>query len=75
MISRFIIIKVISSLKPSKVIGVFGPRRTGKTTLMNMIREKIGHEEILMVHSENLDVIEVLSSQRTSVLQKKLNIL
>lgn len=34
---------------------------------MNIIREKIGHDDILMVHSENLDVIEVLSSGRISI--------
>ena len=60
----------MNSLKPSRVVGVFGPRRTGKTTLMNIIREKIGRDDILMVHGENLDVIEVLSSQRTSVLKR-----
>ncbi|MCL5072326.1 MAG: ATP-binding protein [Actinobacteria bacterium] len=70
MITRFITIQIINSLKPSKVVGVFGPRRTGKTTLMNIIREKIGSEDILMVHGENLDVIEILSSQRTSILKR-----
>jgi len=70
MITRFITIQIMDSLKPSKVVGVFGPRRTGKTTLMNIIREKIGRDDILMVHGENLDVIEVLSSQRTSVLKR-----
>lgn len=70
MISRFITNQVIKSLEPSKVVGVFGPRRSGKTTLMNFIRKKIGHENILMVHGENLDVIEILSSQRTSTLKR-----
>lgn len=70
MITRYITLQVINSLKPSKVVGVFGPRRTGKTTLMNIIKEKIGHDDILMVHGENLDVIEVLSSQRTSVFKR-----
>jgi len=59
MISRFITIQILNSLKPSKVIGVFGPRRSGKTTLMNIIKEKIGQKDILMVHGENLDVIEI----------------
>ena len=70
MITRFITIQIINSLKPSKVVGVFGPRRTGKTTLMNIIREKIGRDDILMVHGENLDIIEVLSSQRTSIFKR-----
>jgi len=47
MISRYITIQVINSLKPSKVIGIFGPRRTDKTILMNMIIEKISQKEIL----------------------------
>lgn len=70
MISRYITQQVIDSLKPSKVVGVFGPRRSGKTVLMNFIKEKAGSKNILMVHGENLDVIEALSSQRTGTLKR-----
>lgn len=69
MITRFITIQVLNSLKPSKVVGMFGSRRTGKTTLMNIIKEK-PDTGVLMVHGENLDVIDILSSQRTGVLKR-----
>jgi predicted AAA+ superfamily ATPase len=69
MISRIIIKQVASSLKAGRVVGIFGPRRSGKTTLMNLIKEEID-SGILMVHGENLDAAEILSSQRTSVFKR-----
>jgi len=70
MISRYITQQVLDNLRSSKVIGVFGPRRSGKTVLMNFVKEKVGSKNILMVHGENLDVIEALSSQRTGTLKR-----
>lgn len=70
MISRYITNQVFKDLKPSRVVGVFGPRRSGKTVLMNLIREKLGTGKVLMVHGENLDAAEALSSQRTGVLKR-----
>jgi len=37
---------------------------------MNLIKEKISSTRILMVHGENLDAAEALSSQRTGVLKR-----
>lgn len=70
MIPRFIEKQVLSSLKPAKVITVFGPRRSGKTVLMEMIKSKMVNKKVLLVQGENLDAAEVLSSQRKSVLEK-----
>lgn len=70
MIPRYITNQILNNLKPSRVIGVFGPRRSGKTVLMNFIKEKIIKENVLMVHGENLDVAEILSSQRTGNLKR-----
>lgn len=70
MIPRYITNQIFNNLKPSRVIGVFGPRRSGKTVLMNLIKEKIKKENVLMVHGENLDVAEILSSQRTGNLKR-----
>jgi uncharacterized protein len=70
MISRYITKQVLRDLEPSRVVGVFGPRRSGKTVLMNLIKEKIGTSQVLMVHGENLDAAEALSSQRTGVLRR-----
>lgn len=70
MLSRFIEKRVLSCLKPAKVVAVFGPRRSGKTVLIETLRDKIANKRILLVHGENLDAAEVLSSQRKSVLEK-----
>lgn len=70
MLPRFIEKQVLSSLKPAKVVAVFGPRRSGKTVLLEIIRSKIAKKRILLVQGENLDVAEILSSQRKSVLEK-----
>jgi len=61
--------RVIDSLKGGRVVGLFGPRRSGKTTLLEHIKKEKGGG-VLMVHGENLDAAEALSSQRTSVLAR-----
>ena len=68
MIPRFIEKRIIKSIKPGKVIGIFGPRRSGKTILLSRLKNQLKKEKILQVHGENLDAAEILSSQRTSVL-------
>jgi len=70
MIPRFIENQILSALKPGKVTGIFGARRTGKTVLMNSLKAKLKNKAVLMVNGENLDVIEVLSSQRINILDK-----
>ncbi|MBU1084788.1 MAG: AAA family ATPase [Candidatus Beckwithbacteria bacterium] len=70
MVSRYITKQVINSLKSGKVVGVFGPRRSGKTVLMTYIKDHLKNKEVLMVHGENLDVAEILSSQRISELKR-----
>lgn len=70
MVYRVITEKILETLKPGKVIGLFGARRTGKTVLMEEIRKLLPGKKILLVHGENLDVSEILSSRRTSVLKK-----
>ncbi|MEA3355309.1 MAG: AAA family ATPase [Patescibacteria group bacterium] len=70
MVSRYITQQVIKSLKPGRVVGVFGSRRSGKTVLMNYIKDQLDNKKVLMIHGENLDAIEILSSQRISVLKR-----
>jgi predicted AAA+ superfamily ATPase len=70
MVSRIIKNRILAALKPGKVIGLFGARRTGKTILMNEIMSEMTNKKILLVHGENLDVSEILSSQRSAVLKK-----
>lgn len=70
MVSRIIKSRMLTALKPGKVLGLFGARRTGKTILMEEIAREMSDKKILSVHGENLDVSEILSSQRTAVLKK-----
>lgn len=70
MISRFIQKQVLSSLKRGKVCAVFGPRRSGKTVLLEMVKKTLIGEKILTVHGENLETAEILSSMKQSVLER-----
>ena len=72
MVSRIIKNEIIRQLKPGLVIGLFGARRTGKTVLMEEIRNDLTAGKVLLIHGENLDVAEIISSQRTSVLKRYL---
>lgn len=67
-ISRIIKKQLIEDLKPMHVTGLFGARRTGKTFLMNQIVNEIGKDKILLVQGDDLDVADILSSQRLSLL-------
>ncbi len=70
MIPRYIKNEILSSLgKPNTVVGIFGARRTGKTFLMQEIEKELGGK-VLMVQGENLDVSEILSSQRLIQLKR-----
>ncbi|MFZ4705715.1 MAG: ATP-binding protein [Bacteroidales bacterium] len=72
MVSRIIKNEIIRQLKPGLVIGLFGARRTGKTVLMEEIRNDLTAGKVLLIHGENLDVAEIISSQRTSILKRYL---
>lgn len=73
MITRFIEKVLLENLKPGFVIGLFGARRTGKTFLMEQIKGRLNNKKILMVQGDNLDVAEIISSQRLSVLKQFLS--
>jgi hypothetical protein len=70
MIKRKIEETIIKSIRSGKVIGLFGARRTGKTVLMNSIKEQLTRQKVLMVQGDNLDVADILSSQRLSILKR-----
>lgn len=73
MVERIIKNRIIKDILPGTVTGLFGARRTGKTILMEAIYKEMSDKKILLVHGENLDIAEVLSSQRTGVLKKFLS--
>ena len=70
MISRILEDELIRSIHPGFVTGLFGARRTGKTFLMEQIRMRIDDKKIRVVQGDNLDVAEILSSRRLSVLKQ-----
>jgi uncharacterized protein len=58
--------QVIEYLKPNKVVVLLGPRRVGKTILIQQVLEKIA-EPYLLLHGEDQDVrrqLEYRSTQR-----------
>jgi predicted AAA+ superfamily ATPase len=69
MITRTLTKLLISSLEKGKVIALFGARRTGKTTLMNVIVESLNDDKILVLNGEDYDVATILSSQRQELLK------
>jgi predicted AAA+ superfamily ATPase len=72
MVSRIIKNEVIRQIKPGLVVGLFGARRTGKTVLMEQIRNDLAGKRILLVQGENLDDAEIIASRRVSVLKRYL---
>jgi len=56
------------SIKPGKVIIIYGPRRCGKTTLLKKFLEEI-KEKYLLVNGEDIFVREYLSSQSITKLK------
>jgi len=72
VIKRLLQDVILNHLSKGLVVGLFGARRTGKTVLMETIKDKLDSKKVLMVHGENLDEAEILSSQRTSVFRRYL---
>ncbi len=69
MINRYITNQLIEDIKPAHVTALFGARRTGKTTLMNVIIQKLSNKKVLVLNGEDFDVATVLSSLRQEVLK------
>lgn len=70
MIPRLLENRIYKSLIPGFVTGLFGARRTGKTVLMEQIKNRVSNKKVLMVQGDNLDVAEILSSKRLSLLKQ-----
>ena len=50
-------------ISPNKVVVIYGPRRCGKTTLINRYLGEVGDEGYLLVSGEDITVREYLGSQ------------
>ena len=68
MITRFLTEPLTSDLKKGQVTALFGARRTGKTTLMQLISKSLPGTKVLVLNGEDYDVAQVLSSQRQEAL-------
>lgn len=69
MIERTITSQLINDLKPGKVTALFGARRTGKTIIMQTIKDMLAGKKVLLLNGEDFDVSSILSSQRTEALK------
>jgi hypothetical protein len=69
MINRYITDSIVQSLVPGRVTVLFGARRTGKTTLINSIADKLSEKRVLKLNGEDLTVAEILASGRREVLE------
>jgi uncharacterized protein len=69
MIPRTIAHQILSDLKPGHVTALFGARRTGKTMIMESIRDQLDGKRVLLLNGEDYDVAAILSSQRQEVLK------
>ncbi len=61
--------QIKNSLKTGFVVALFGARRTGKTVLMKEILNEIPSKKVLYVQGDDMDISEILSSQRLSILK------
>jgi len=68
MITRILTEKLINSLQKGKVTALYGARRTGKTTILNMIAQELQGKKILKLQGEDLDTAQLLSSSRQEIL-------
>lgn len=67
MIKRWIEESILAEMARGFVVGLFGARRTGKTYLMNYLKGKV--EDVKYVQGDNLDIAEILSQPRLSLLE------
>ncbi len=67
MISRQVKNSILAELEKGFVVGLFGARRTGKTFLMKLLKEQF--DGVLYVQGDNLDIAEILSQPRLSLLE------
>ena len=69
MINRYITNQLRSNIKKGHVTALFGARRTGKTTLMNVISQSMNDKKVLILNGEDYDVADILSSNSQETLR------
>lgn len=69
ILNRFLYQKILTELEPNQVIVVYGPRRVGKTTILEQIRQNFGGK-IKLVDGEDRNIQTILSSRTIRSLQE-----
>jgi len=64
-ITRNLQAKITKSLKPNKVVMIFGARRVGKTVLMSQIAEQFDGKKLIM-NGEDYDTLALLENRSIS---------
>ena len=67
-ISRLIQKDIINHLQPNKVVVIYGPRRVGKTTLIQEINKKF-FNKTLFVNGDDISIQSYLGSQNLEKLK------
>ncbi|MDP3997503.1 MAG: ATP-binding protein [bacterium] len=62
--------QVYSYMKPNNVVVIYGPRRSGKTTLLRQVRDNLKEEKVLWLEGELAETQRVLSSQNLHKLKE-----
>jgi len=71
-IPRSVESKIKKFLQPNKVIVIYGPRRVGKTTLLNQILKKEEKKDYLFLSGEDRNAREWLESQSIQTLKENI---
>lgn len=67
MYKRILEDTLADGLRPGKVMVLFGARRTGKTVLLQQLKDRLSMKKILQLNGEDYDIAALFSSRRQSV--------
>jgi uncharacterized protein len=62
MIQRYLEDQIRSQLEPGRVAVIYGPRRSGKTTIMNHILQDYAAEDVLSLRGDSLEVAQMIEN-------------
>lgn len=71
IIKRILSGKIIQTIKKEpKIVILYGPRQSGKTTLLEMLLEEIGQEKTILLNGDDLRTQESLAEANLDLLKK-----
>lgn len=60
---------ILAHLNPKRAVIIYGPRQTGKTTLLEKLRERLKNKKIYWINGEDRNVREWMSSEQIDTLK------